>query len=181
VPGELSTTKQLAFAAIMSALANVLGYFSIPIGTTKIHFMQLPILLSGLALGPVVGGVVGFTGSVVMAFTLQTPNPFILLGNAILGLCTGLFYSRIAHRKPPIIPQLVAVMGAVAVQFPYTYVSDVYGMLMPAAAVLYTILPKLLIEDLISLFSAHVVLFRIDVKSLLGRQEGATRVSRGDD
>jgi uncharacterized membrane protein len=153
----------------MSALANVLGYFSIPMGATKIHFMQLPIIFSGLALGSVVGGIVGFTGSAVMAFTLQTPNPFILPGNAFLGFFTGLFYSRIKDRRPLILPQLMAVACAIAVQFPYTFVSDVYGMSMPAAMVLYTILPKLFLEDIVSLLLAHVVLFRVDVRDMLGR------------
>ena len=164
-----SITKQIAFVAVMSALANVLGYFSIPVGATRIHFMQLPIIFSGLALGSVVGGAVGFTGAAVMAFALQPPNPFILLGNAILGFCTGFFHSKIKERRPPILPQLVAVLGAIAVQFPYTYVSDVYGMLMPAALVVYTILPKLFVEDLISLLLAHVVLYRVDVRTMLGK------------
>ena len=155
----------------MSALANVLGYFSIPAGATRIHFMQLPVIFSGLALGSVVGGIVGFTGSAVMAFTLQTPNPFILPGNAILGFFTGLFYSRIKDRRPQILPQLIAVACAIAVQFPYTYISDVHGMSMPPDMVLYTILPKLFVEDMVSLFLAHAVLFRVDVRDMLGKPE----------
>ena len=173
-------TKQIAFIAVMSALANVLGYFSIPVGTTKIHFMQLPVIFSGLALGSIVGGVVGFTGSAVMAFTLQPPNPFILLGNAILGFFTGLFYQWLRNRKPPIIPQLLSVVGAIVIQFPYTYVSDVYWMSMTEPLVLYTILPKLFLEDMISLSIAHVILFRVDIRSMLGEQGEITRVDRED-
>lgn len=165
----------------MSALANVLGYFSIPMGATKIHFMQLPIIFSGLALGSVVGGIVGFTGSAVMAFTLQTPNPFILPGNAILGFFTGLFYSRIKDRRPPILHQFIAVTCAIAVQLPYTFASDVYGMMMPTAMVLYTILPKLFLEDIVSLFLAHVVLFRVDVRNLLGKPGRVARVDERDN
>lgn len=172
--------KQVAFIAVMGALANVLGYFAIPIGTTSMHFMQLPIILSGLALGSIAGGIVGFTGSAAMAFTLQTPNPFILPGNAILGFFTGLFYSRLRNRKPPILPQLLSVIGAIIIQFPYTYVSDIYGMSMPEPLVLYTILPKLLLEDLISLFIAHVILFRIDITNMLGKQGEIAGADRGN-
>ncbi len=165
---KTSTTKRVAFIVVMSALANVLGYFSIPLGTTKVHFMQLPMIFSGLALGAVAGGIVGFTGASVMAFTLQIPNPYILPGNAILGFFTGLFYWRLKGVKPPIVPQLLSVLGAIAVQFPYTFVSDVYLMSMPVPMVLYTILPKLLVEDLVSLFIAHIILFRVDVINMLG-------------
>jgi len=35
------TSKQIAFIAVMRALANVLGFFAIPIGLTSIHLMQL--------------------------------------------------------------------------------------------------------------------------------------------
>ncbi|MGB9134363.1 MAG: ECF transporter S component [Candidatus Bathyarchaeia archaeon] len=177
---KASVTKQVAFIAVMSALANVLGYFSIPAGTTKIHFMQLPIIFSGLALGSLAGGIVGFTGSAVMAFALQTPNPFILLGNAILGFFTGLFYSWLRNKKPPVIPQLLSVIGAIVIQFPYTYVSDVYWMSMPVPLVLYTILPKLFLEDMISLSIAHVILFRVDIMSMLGKQGETTGIDRGD-
>jgi hypothetical protein len=115
-----------------------------------------------------------------MAFTLQPPNPFILLGNAILGFFTGLFYQWLRNRKPPIIPQLLSVVGAIVIQFPYTYVSDVYWMSMTEPLVLYTILPKLFLEDMISLSIAHVILFRVDIRSMLGEQGEITRVDRED-
>ncbi len=151
----------------MSGLANILGYLSIPIGTTTIHFMQLPIILSGLALGSLAGGIVGFIGATVMAFTLPTPNPFILLGNAILGFFTGFFYLRLKGKKPPIVPQFLAVIGAIIINFPYVYFTDVYLMSMASPLVLSLILPKLLLEDIISLLVAHVILFRIKIANML--------------
>jgi uncharacterized membrane protein len=116
----------------MCAVANILGFFTIPIGITEIHLMQLPIILTGLALGPWTGGLVGFIGATVMAFRLRPPNPYILLGNAILGFMTGAFYSRLKKmRVRPIIPQVISVLGAYFVQFPYVYVTDVYLMPIP--------------------------------------------------
>lgn len=156
----------------MSALANVLGFppFSIPLGEAKIHFMQLPIIFAGLALGALAGGVVGFIGAAVSAFVFPPPsgpNPFILIGNALLGFFTGFFYFKLRSLEPPIIPQLVSVLGAVAVQFPYTYYSDVYLAALPAPLVLYTVLPLLFVEDIISLFISHVILFRTDIRQTL--------------
>jgi uncharacterized membrane protein len=164
-----SATKQIAFIIIMSALANILGAppFIVPLGVVNIHFLQLPIILTGLALGAVAGGIVGFVGATVMAFTLRTPNLFILPGNALLGFFAGFFYFRLRRMKPQIVPQLLAVLGAVAIQFPYTYFSDVYLASIPAANLLFPILPTLFIEDIISLLIAHVILFRTDITQML--------------
>jgi len=154
---------------MMSALANVLGYLAIPLGATRIHFMQLPIIFTGLALGAIAGGIVGFIGAAVTAITLPTPNPFVLPGNFILGFFTGLLYSRLRRMKPPIVPQLVSVLVAVAIQFPYTYVTDVYLAATPRPLELFTILPLLFVEDIICVFIAHLVLFRTDITQMLSK------------
>jgi len=163
------TSKLIAFTAVMCAVANVLGlFFSIPIGLTKIHLMQLPIVLSGLALGPWIGGLVGFIGATTMAFNLPSPNLYILPGNAILGFFTGLFYLRLKKMKGrPIIPQMISVLGAYIFQFPYVYVTDVYLMPLTSGYVLTVILPKLLLEDVISALLAHFILFRVKITEIL--------------
>jgi uncharacterized membrane protein len=165
------TSKLIAFTAVMCAVANVLGVpglFSIPIGSTRIHFIQLPIILSALALGPWIGGLVGFIGAATMAFTLPSPNPFLLPGNAILGFLTGLFYLQLKKmRGRPIIPQVISVLGAYIVQFPYVYVTDVYLVQMLSGFVLTVILPLLLIEDIICVLLAHLILFRVKVAEIL--------------
>jgi len=152
----------------MCAVANVLGLFSIPIGLTKFHFMQLPIILSALALGPWIGGMVGFIGATTMAFNLPSPNLYLLPGNAILGFFTGLFYLGLKKmRGRPVIPQVICVLGAYVVQFPYVYVTDVYLMRMLSGFVLTVILPKLLLEDIISVLLSHFILFRVDIAKIL--------------
>jgi len=162
------TSKLIAFIAVMCAVANVLGFLTIPLGITEIHLMQLPIILTGLALGPVAGGLVGFIGAAVMAFRLSPPNPYLLPGNAILGFFTGLFYLRLKKiRGRPIIPQIISVLGAYIIQFPYVYVTDVHLMSMPSTMVLTVILPKLLAEDIISVLLAHFILFRVDIAKIL--------------
>ncbi len=169
-----SSTKQIALIIILSALANVLGFppFSIPLGEAKIHFMQLPIIFAGLAIGALGGGVVGFIGAMVSAFVFPPPsgpNPFILIGNAILGLFTGFFYFRLRRIRPPIVPQLISVLGAIAIQFPYTYFSDVYLASLSAPLVFFTVLPLLFVEDIISLGIAHIILFRTSISQTLAK------------
>ena len=152
----------------MCALANILGIFSIPLGITSIHLMQLPIILSGLVLGFWSGGITGFIGSILMAYTLSPSNPYILLGNAILGFFTGLIYSYLKKtKKRQIIPQTLSVLAAYLIQLPYLYITDVYFMPIPSQVVLTVILPKLLLEDMISVLISHIVLYRIELNKIL--------------
>jgi len=161
------SSKLVAFVAAMAGLANVFGLVAIPIGFTSIHFMQLPIILTGLAVGAVPGGFVGLLGSLVMAFRLPTANPYIIVGNAILGSLTGFFYSRIKNWKVrPFIPQSISVIAAYLIQMPYVYVTDVYFISMPPAVV-QMILLLLLAEDLVSLFISHIIMFRVDISAKL--------------
>ncbi len=162
------TSKLIAFIAVMCAVANILGFFTIPFGLAAIHLMQLPIILTGLALGPRAGGLVGVIGAATMAFRLSPPNPYILLGNGILGVFTGLFYLRLKKMGGrPIIPQVISVVGAYVVQSPYVYVTDVYFMPIPPTVVLTAILPKLLLEDIVSVLLAHFILFRVNIAEIL--------------
>jgi len=167
MPLHKSSPKMVAFIAVMAGLANVFGLVAIPVGPTSIHFMQLPIILTGLAAGAVPGASVGLLGSLVMAFRLPTANPYIIVGNAILGLFTGFFYSHIKNWKArPIIPQLASVLAAYLIQAPYVYFTDVYLVSMHPAVV-QAILLKLLAEDLVSLFISHIIMFRVDIAAKL--------------
>jgi len=89
------TSKQIAFIAVMCALANVLGFFAIPIGLTSIHLMQLPIILTGLSTGSWNGGIVGFIGAISMSYGFSPINPYILLENVALGFFTGFFFTHL--------------------------------------------------------------------------------------
>lgn len=166
------TSKQIAFIAVMCALANVLGFFAIPIGLTSIHLMQLPIILTALSMGSWNAGLVGFIGAMSMSYRLSPINPYILLGNAILGFFTGFFFTRLKGMKgKPVVSQAISVLAAYTVQVPYIYVTDVYLMPLPSQVVLTIILPKLLIENMISVLLCHFILYRIDITNILGEKE----------
>jgi uncharacterized membrane protein len=162
-------TKFVAFVAAMGALSNVLGFIVVPVGPMTFHLIQLPIVFSGLAVGPLAGGLVGFFGAFVMAFTLSKPNPYIVVGNAILGFLTGTFYSKLRHMsRRSILPQVISVVLAYALQMPYVYVTDVYLMGMPSPVVL-GILVVLLVEDVISTMISHVILYRVNINEFLSQ------------
>jgi hypothetical protein len=88
--------------------------------------MQLPIILTGLALGSWSGGITGFIGSILMAYRLS--------------------------------PSLI--------QLPYVYITDVYFMPIPSQVVLTVILPKLLLEDVVSVLISHIILYRIELSKI---------------
>jgi uncharacterized membrane protein len=163
-------TRFVAFVAAMSALSNILGLLVVPVGFVTLHLIQLPMVFSGFAAGSLAGGLVGFFGAFVMAFTLAKPNPYLIPGNAILGFVAGLSYSKIRRLSAkPIFPQIVSVLLAYAIQMPYTYVTDVYLMGMPQPVVV-GIISVLLVEDLISALVSHVILYRVDVHALLSQR-----------
>ncbi len=160
-------SRVMAFVATMSGLANVLGLFVAHTGVVNIHFSQIPVILAGLGVGPLSGAFVGFFGFVIAAFRLPRANPYIMGGNAILGFFSGLFYSKIRGMKTrPIVPQLIAVLAAYLVQAPYIFVTDVYLMAMPVPIVL-AIMAVLFLEDIISAFICHAILYRIDIRKAL--------------
>jgi len=66
----------------------------------------------------------------------------------------------------PVVPQAISVLAAYIVQVPYIYVTDVYLMPLPSQVVLTIILPKLLLENVISVLLCHFILFRIDITKL---------------
>ena len=151
----------------MGALANVLGLLTVQIGIVNVHFSQLPVIFSGLSLGPVPGAAVGALGFLVSSFMLPAANPYVIGGNAILGFFTGLFYVKVRRiRRRPIVPQIVAVVLAYLVQAPYVFLTDVYLMAMPVPIVL-AIMAVLLVEDLTCVFFCHAILYRVDMRMLL--------------
>ena len=95
--------KGLCLAAILTAMSILLGKFlQIPNPFQefiRISFENLPIILGGIALGPVAGACIGISadllGCVLYAYTI---NPIITLGAAVVGVLSGLFPNYIVRR-----------------------------------------------------------------------------------
>ncbi len=119
--GELDSmkVKVLTFAALMAALANLLSVppIAIPVTVgpfeTAIHFLQLPILISGILAGPSAGLIAGAVGGLYMSLMMI---PFIIGGLAILGYASGLF----AKKLRPFFSGILAW----CVQAPYVVITD---------------------------------------------------------
>ena len=94
----LGNLRRLCFAAALAAMSLVLGKFlQIPHPFQefiRISFENLPIILSGIVLGPLpamaVGIVADLLGCLLYGYAV---NPIVTLGAAVIGLVSGL----IAH------------------------------------------------------------------------------------
>jgi len=150
----------------MSALANVVSLYSMPISIlgfqSRIHFQQLPIILGGVVAGGAMGLIIGFFGAFVMAYL--TGIPFILGGMAILGLFSGLFVKRVR----PLIAGTLAYVASI----PYVALTDyVWGLPLPVIGVILT---NLGIEALLCSIFVDVISKNRVMESFISsmRQEG---------
>ena len=100
--GAKMPLKMLVFSALLSAISIILGkYLAINAGEfLRFSFENLPIILSGIAFGPIVGGLVGAVsdvlGSLLVGYAI---NPIITLGACSVGVISG--FSYLLMKKKP--------------------------------------------------------------------------------
>ncbi len=103
---------------ILVALPNILGMINIPVaGGFKLHVFQVAIFLAAALYGPAGGLMSGFAGSFYAAFI--TGNPYLVMGNALLGFCAGLFLRNGLNI-------VLSVWLAFLVQLPWLILTDYY-------------------------------------------------------
>ena len=85
----------------------------------KIHFFPAAIILAALIFGATGGLIAGIGGSLYSALLLG--NPYLIVGNALFGLFTGIFYNK----TNKIIP---SVGLAFICELPWLIISDYYFM-----------------------------------------------------
>lgn len=95
--------RGLCFAAILAAMSIILGKFlQIPNpfqDFIRISFENLPIILGGIALGPIAGFSIGVVadliGCVAYGYTI---NPIVTLGAACIGAISGFMANYVVKR-----------------------------------------------------------------------------------
>lgn len=93
----------IAYAGILIALNVILTRFvSIPLGQIlRISIGQVPVILSGLWLGPLIGGITGAAGDLIgCLFSGYVPVPLITVSAALMGIIPGVFKAFIVKAAP---------------------------------------------------------------------------------
>lgn len=98
--------KLLTNMAMMTALSTVIGIFCKSVldfgGVYRITFENLPIILTGIVLGPIAGGAVGLCSDLVsylltgQAYPL---NPVVTLGAVMIGIVSGVVAKYVVRKK----------------------------------------------------------------------------------
>ena len=96
--------KALCFAAILSAMSIVLGKFlQIPNpfqDFIRLSFENLPIILAGISLGPLVAMLVGVAADLIGCLAYgYSINPIITAGACVVGLVSGIV-GKYVIKKP---------------------------------------------------------------------------------
>ncbi len=106
--------RMSVLGAAMVAMSIVCGkYLAFNMGTMiRISFENLPILLAGFLLGPLLGMTVGVVADLLGCLLVgYTVNPLVTLGAAAVGLCGGLVW-KLSERLPRGLRTALAVLIA---------------------------------------------------------------------
>ena len=146
--------KNILLLSFLAIFPNVLGLFHTTVFGVRVHFFQYLIFLAALVYGPFGGVVSGAFGSIWTAVALN--NPYILIGNVILGGLFGYFVKLKWN-------VILAAFAAYLVQMPWLYFTDVYFAGMASNAVI-AIMIALFFSDILwavvaKLTSKYVDLF----------------------
>ncbi len=136
---HLNSYARWAALAALGALAFGLTFLVFPFADWRLHFFQAGIFASAFMFGPLAGLAIGAASSAYNGLYVIN-NPWIIGGNALLGLSAAYFYTRMHPMK--------AALAAYAVQLPYLLVTDLYLVHLPVAVVIGLVF-TLLAENII--------------------------------
>lgn len=119
---KTSVVSALTFVMLV-IITQVLSFINLPtIYGFKIHLFQVAVFSGAIIFGPITGGLIGGLGSIYSGLLMH--NPYLVVGNIILGFFMGLFIKKGIH---PVVSALLAF----AIQLPWLIATDKYLMHMP--------------------------------------------------
>lgn len=100
------SVRMLTIAAMLTAISVVIGFIckvipflNLGIGL-RITFENLPIIMSGLLFGPIVGGCVGLASDLISCLVSgQGPIPLVTVGAMTVGVVSGLVARFVVTKK----------------------------------------------------------------------------------
>ena len=131
-------TRQLAIDAMLCAVCAVLGYVALDLGSIKITFESLPVLLGALLFGPVDGMLIGGVGTLIYQLirygvTATTPlwiAPYVVCG-LLVGACAR-WREFALSRRQTVALVVAAELAVTAINTAALYIdSKLYGYWFP--------------------------------------------------
>ena len=100
------TMMSMTMAAMLTAMSVVIGIFcknfmNFGDGLFRITFENLPVLMSGIMFGPVIGGIVGAATDLIsylLSSQVYPPNLIVTLGATMIGATSGFFAKYVFKR-----------------------------------------------------------------------------------
>ena len=174
--------KVMTMSAMFCAMSVVIGIFcksflNFGLGLFRITFENLPILMSGIMFGPIVGGLVGGATDIVTYFLsgqVYPLNPIVTLGAVSIGLISG-FLSRYIFRKHGyariIIPSAAAhIVGSMIIKTIGLY--SIYGI-----AVIWRV-PTYIAISMLEITALCLMYKNLYIKRLMDNSSGRKGKSR---
>lgn len=101
------TPKSLTTAAMLTAMSIIIGIFcknfmNFGGGLFRITFENMPIILSGILFGPIVGGIVGCATDLIsylLSSQIYPPNLIVTLGATSIGIVSGVISKLIVKKQ----------------------------------------------------------------------------------
>ena len=162
---ELKNLRSLVMAALLLAIAVVLGFFTLQLTEfIKIGFAYIANEFAGMMFGPVVGAIIGATAD-ILKYMVNPTGPFFP-GFTISGFCGGLIYGIVLYKKPLSVKRVIIANTLVTILV--NLLLNTYWLTLLYGNAYMALLPARIIKQFIML-PIEVVLFyavaRILVKS----------------
>lgn len=96
------TLRVMVSVSLLVAMSIVCGkYLAFGVGNVlRFSFENLPILLSGIFFGPIIGAVTGVAADLIGCFMVgYAVNPLVTLGAAAIGITSGLIFGLLKKRE----------------------------------------------------------------------------------
>ena len=131
-------TRQLAVDAMLCAVCAVLGYVALDLGSIKITFESLPVLLGAMLFGPVDGMLIGGVGTLLyqlVRYGVTATTPLWIAPYVVCGLLAGAWARRrgfALSRRETVVLVVLAELAVTALNTAALYIdSKLYGYWFP--------------------------------------------------
>lgn len=162
---ELKNLKSMVMAAMLLAIAVVLGFFTLQLTEfIKIGFAYIANEFAGMMFGPVVGSLIGALAD-VLKYMVNPTGPFFP-GFTISGFFGGLIYGMVLYKKPLSVKRIIVANTLVTVLV--NLLLNTYWLTLLYGNAYMALLPARIVKQLVML-PIEVILFyavaRVLVKS----------------